>query len=49
MGHDGAVTSKRLYATPTLLILGTLKDITLMRFNWQGRREWGEESIGKVS
>jgi hypothetical protein len=47
--HDSAAGGKQHYTTPELTPLGTLKDITLMRFNWQGRREWGEEPIGNVS
>lgn len=47
--HDDAVSDKKRYTTPNLLILGTLQEITLLRFNWHGHREWGEDSIGKVS
>jgi len=47
--HDSASSDKKRYTTPMLTIHGTLKDITLMRFNWNGRRDWGEEPIGNVS
>jgi hypothetical protein len=49
VAHDGAEGDKQRYTTPKLTVHGTLKDITLMRFNWQGRREWPDEPIVNVS
>jgi hypothetical protein len=46
---DASTRDKQRYATPRLMTHGTLKDITLMRFNWQGRREWGEDPVVNVS
>jgi hypothetical protein len=49
MAHDSAGSEKLPYTTPKLTIHGTLQDITLMRFNWQGRREWPDGPIVNVS
>ena len=47
--HGSASGDKKRYTTPTLTVHGTLKDITLLRFNWNGRREWGQDPVDNVS
>jgi hypothetical protein len=47
--HDGEEIDKKRYTTPKLMIHGTLKDITLLRFNWHGHREWDGDPIDNVS
>jgi hypothetical protein len=49
VGHESTGGDKKSYGIPRLTSLGTLKDITLMRFNWQGGREWRQDPIGNVS
>jgi hypothetical protein len=49
LAHESEAGDRRHYTTPVLKLHGTLKDITLLRFNWHGRREWGEDPINNVS